>query len=148
MDDRCGTGYVHEFDAVVPPVQAGIAVSKSTYNVSAPEVSEQYDILQSQRAGRSDQKCRSINHSGRLKILKQFGGAIFESCEADTGYYNIQLFTLTISRWRRIVRYEPARSTLCQRHARPDASVWKICGRRSTIRRRIPLPALAPHRLQ
>ena len=51
VDDCCGAGYIHEFDAVVRSVQAGVAVSKSNHDQSTSEVSEQYDILQSQRAG-------------------------------------------------------------------------------------------------
>ena len=148
MDDCCGAGYVHEFDAVLPPVQAGVAISKSTYDVSTSEVSEQYDILQSQCARRSDKECRPIDHGGCVKILEQFSGAIFESREADIGYHNLQLLALTISGWGRTVCHEPARPAFCQRHARPDASIWEICGRRSTVRRRVPLPTLPPHRLQ
>ena len=46
MVDGCrGAGYIYEFDAVVPPVQAGVAVSEPTYNVSTSQISEQYDIL-------------------------------------------------------------------------------------------------------
>ena len=48
VDGCCGAGYIHKLDAVVPPVQAGVAVSESTYDVSTSEVSEQYDVLQSQ----------------------------------------------------------------------------------------------------
>lgn len=148
VDDCCGAGNIYELDAVLPPVQVGVAVSKSTHDVSTPEVSEQHDLLQSQCARRSDQECRSIDHGRCVKIFQQFGGAIFESRKADTGYHHIQLLTLPISRWGRTVRHEPARPALCQRHARSDTPVWKICGRRSTIGRRVPLPALAPHRLQ
>lgn len=76
VDDCCGAGHVYEFDAVLPPVQAGVAVSKSTHHVSTPEVSEQHDLLQSQCARRSDKKCRSIDHGGCVKVLEQSGGAI------------------------------------------------------------------------
>ena len=51
VDDCCGAGYIYEFDAVVSPVQAGVAVSESTYDVSTSEVSKQYEVLQSQCAG-------------------------------------------------------------------------------------------------
>ena len=35
VDDCCGAGHIYKFDAFVPPVQAGVAVSESTYNVLA-----------------------------------------------------------------------------------------------------------------
>ncbi len=40
VDDGCGAGYIYELDAVVPPVQASVAVSESTNDISTPEVSE------------------------------------------------------------------------------------------------------------
>ena len=45
VDDRCGAGHVYEFDAFVSSVQIGFAVPKSTYDISAFEILEQYDIL-------------------------------------------------------------------------------------------------------
>ncbi len=51
VDDCCCAGYIHEFDAVIPPVQVGAAVSNSTHDLSTSEISDQYDVLQSQCAG-------------------------------------------------------------------------------------------------
>ena len=45
VDDSCGAGYVHEFDAFIPSVQVGPAVPDSTDDVSAFKILEQYDFL-------------------------------------------------------------------------------------------------------
>ena len=45
VDDSCGAGYVYEFDAFIPSVQTGLTVPESTYDISALEISEQYDLL-------------------------------------------------------------------------------------------------------
>ena len=51
VDDCCGAGYVYEFDAFVPSVQVGPAVPEPPHDVSAFEIFEQYDLLQSECAG-------------------------------------------------------------------------------------------------
>lgn len=45
VDDCCGAGNVHEFDAFIPSVQVGLAVPEPTDDVSAFEIFEQYDLL-------------------------------------------------------------------------------------------------------
>ena len=69
VDDCCGSGHVHEFDAFIPPVQARATIPESTYDISAFEIPGQDDLLQPIGAGRPDKECGSTYHGGCCAVL-------------------------------------------------------------------------------
>ena len=89
VDDCCSAGNIHQFDAVVSPMQASASISQSTYDVPTYEIPLQHDLLQSIRAGRPDKERRPIDHGRCIEILEQSRRAILESGKTYTRYFNI-----------------------------------------------------------